>query len=349
MRTHDAQTLVLTALTEGPLHGYAVNSAVEKLSGARLGAGSLYGALARLEQKGLVEALEAAGRQRPYRITGRGREVLAREARTMERVSGQILETVAPDEVHYLDRVAATGAGRTYKHVSRYELRAGAGHTVLDLGCGPGTDLAALAGCVGPGGAVIGIDASREMVELARERTAGLGTVDVRLGDIHRLPLPDASADRARTDRVLQHVDDPAAVLAEVRRVLRPGGRLVMAEPDWDSLAIDHPDLDIARAWTRHITDRIVRNGVLGRQLPRLAEEAGFAVPATTAVTSVWRDVGAADEILGFRRNTERAVTAGYLTGEQGRSLLAALTSGGHFLASVTLYVVVAEVPEARR
>ncbi|MFF3554727.1 methyltransferase domain-containing protein [Streptomyces tsukubensis] len=347
MHTHDAQALVLTALTEGPLHGYAVNAAVEKLSGAPLGAGSLYGALARLEKKGLVEALAVEGRRRPYRITGRGRELLAREARTMERVSGQVFETVTPDEVQYLDRVAATGAGRTYKHVARYELRAGPGHTVLDLGCGPGTDLAALAGSVGPGGAVIGIDASREMVELARERTEGLATVDVRLADIHRLPLPDAGADRARTDRVLQHVEDPAAVLAEVRRVLRPGGRLVLAEPDWDSLALDHTDLDAARAYTRHITDRIVRNGIIGRQLPRLVREAGFVVPSVTATTSVFRDVRAADEVLGLHRNTRRAVAAGYLTEEQGERLLADLASEGPFLASVTLYVVVAEIPAA--
>ncbi|MFE0426252.1 methyltransferase domain-containing protein [Streptomyces sp. NPDC058953] len=347
MQTHDAQTLVLTVLAEGPGHGYAVNAAVEKLSGARLGAGSLYGALERLERKGLIEPMEVRGRRRPYRITGRGRDVLAREARTMGRVSGQVFETVPPDEIHYLDRVAA-GAGRSYKHVARHELRARAGHTVLDLGCGPGTDLESLARQVGPGGSVIGIDASREMVERAGERTAAEENVEVRVGDVHRLPLPDAGADRARTDRVLQHVEDPAAVLAEVRRVLRPGGRLVMAEPDWDSLAVDHPDLETARAYTRHITDRIVRNGILGRQLPRLARAAGFDVPTVTPVTSVFRDVRAADDVFGLHRNTERAIAAGYLSREQGDAWLGTLASDGPFFASVTLYVVVADVPPSR-
>ncbi|MEU5161781.1 methyltransferase domain-containing protein [Streptomyces sp. NPDC020875] len=353
MRTHDAQTLVLTVLAEGPLHGYAVNSAVEKLSGERLGSGSLYGALARLERKGLVEPMEVRERRRPYRITGRGRDVLKAEARTMERVSGQVFETAPPDEIHYLDRVAA-GAGRSYKHLALCELRASAGHTVVDLGCGPGTDLLSLARAVGPEGTVIGIDASREMVARAGERVAqeaegqAAGNVEVRLGDVHRLPLPDAGADRARTDRVLQHVEDPAAVLAEVRRVLRPGGRLVTAEPDWDTLAFDHPDLETARAWTRHITDRIVRNGVLGRQLPRLALAAGFDVPTVIPVTSVFRDVRAADDVLGLHRNTERAVDAGYLTREQGRRWLDALASDGPFLAAVTLYVVVADVPPSR-
>ncbi|MEU9603901.1 methyltransferase domain-containing protein [Streptomyces sp. NPDC048057] len=361
MRTHDAQTLVLSALADGPLHGYAINAAIEKLAGDRLGAGSLYGALARLEAKRFVEALEGEGRQRPFRLTGRGRQELALQAKSMARVSEHVFESIPPDDVHYLDRVAASDTGRSYKRVVLHALGARPGHTVLDLGCGPGTDLGTLADAVGPAGAVVGVDASREMVERARgragERTEGAegaeasggseGAAGVRvlLGDVHRLPLADASVDRARTDRVLQHVTDPAQVLAEARRVLRPGGRLVMAEPDWDSLVVDYPDLHVARAYTRHITDRIVRNGVIGRELPRLAEEAGFEVPMVVPVTSVFRDVGAADVVLGLERNTRRAVVAGYFGEEEGRAWLSALGGAGRFFAAVTLYVVVAQSP----
>ncbi|MEU5975511.1 methyltransferase domain-containing protein [Streptomyces sp. NPDC047315] len=355
MRTHDAQTLVLSVLADGPLHGYAINTAIEKLSGNRLGAGSLYGALARLEAKQFVEALEGEGRQRPFRLTGRGRRELALQARSMARVSEHVFESIVPDDVHYLDRVAASDTGRSYKRVVLHALGARPGHTVLDLGCGPGTDLGTLADAVGPAGAVVGVDASREMVERARARhegaqgaegdrgAEGAAGVQVLLGDVQRLPLADASVDLARTDRVLQHVTDPAQALAEARRVLRPGGRLVMAEPDWDSLAVDHPDLDVVRAYTRHITDRIVRNGVIGRQLPRLAEAAGFEVPVVVPVTSVFREVGAADAVLGLERNTRRAIAAGFLTGAEGRSWLAALGGASPFFASVTLYVVVAE------
>ncbi|MGW6457849.1 methyltransferase domain-containing protein [Streptomyces sp. NPDC055078] len=339
MRTKDAQTLVLCALADGPLHGYAVNTAIEKLSGSRLGPGSLYGALARLEAKGLVEPLEGQGRQRPVRLTPEGRAVLEREARMSER----IFDAATPDRVGYLDRLAATAAARSYKQVMLDVLDAGPGHTVLDLGCGPGTDLHALAEAVAPSGAVIGVDHSEEMLAQAGERTSELPSVAIRHGDIHALPLGDGSADRARTDRVLQHVADPAGVLADVRRVLRPGGRLVMGEPDWDSLAIDHPDRELSRAYTRHITDEIVRNGTIGRQLPRLAHQAGFTVPAVIPVTSVFRDAREADGVLGIRRNTERAVAAGYFPAEEAGPWLDQLTSGP-FLAAVTLYVVVAEV-----
>lgn len=342
MRTNDAQMLVLCALADGPLHGYAINAAIEQVSGHRLGPGSLYGALARLEAKRLVEPLAEKGRQRPFRLTPAGRGLLEREAHSMARLSGRVFESAVPDTVGYLDQLAATDAARSYKSVMLDALDVRPGERALDLGCGPGTDLGTLAEAVGPSGRVIGIDSSREMVGRARERTENLPVVGVEPGDIHALPIEDDGIDRARTDRVLQHVADPAQVLAEARRVLRPGGRLVMGEPDWDSLAIDYPDVEVSRAYTRHVTDKVVRNGVIGRQLTRLALDAGFAVPAVVPVTSVFRDVRAADRVLGIQRNTERAVSAGYLPAPAARKWLDRLAAGP-FFASVTLYVVVAD------
>ncbi|GBQ00233.1 hypothetical protein SSP531S_16470 [Streptomyces spongiicola] len=342
MRTNDAQMLVLCALADGPLHGYAINAAIEQVSGHRLGPGSLYGALARLEAKQLVMPLEEKGRQRPFCLTPAGRELLEREAHSMARLSGRVFESAVPDEVGYLDQLAATDAARSYKSVMLDALDARPGETALDLGCGPGTDLSTLAKAVSPSGRVIGIDSSQEMVEQARRRTENLPAVEVELGDIHTLPLKDGSIDRARTDRVLQHVADPAQALAEARRVLRPGGRLVMGEPDWDSLTIDYPDLEVSRAYTRHVTDKVVRNGAIGRQLARLALDAGFAVPTVVPITSVFRDVQAADQVLGLQRNTERAVSAGYLPALASQGWLHHLATGP-FFAAVTLYVVVAE------
>jgi DNA-binding PadR family transcriptional regulator len=87
MQANDAQTLVLSALADGPKHGYAINAAIEELTGERLGAGSLYGALTRLEAKGLIESLEEQGRQRPVRLTADGRAVLEKELRAMAKVA----------------------------------------------------------------------------------------------------------------------------------------------------------------------------------------------------------------------------------------------------------------------
>ncbi|WP_328329119.1 methyltransferase domain-containing protein [Streptomyces sp. NBC_00455] len=261
-------------------------------------------------------------------------------------MTSSVFETDTPDSLVYLDRLAATDLGRAYKGRMLEELDVRPGQAVLDLGCGPGADLGALAEAVTGTGTVIGVDHDRAAVEAAEERTAGANTVTVRLGDVHDLPLPDRAADRARTDRVLQHVADPGAALREIRRVLRPGGRLVMGEPDWGTLAVDHPDSGLSRAYTQYVTEKVIRNARIGLQLPRLAAAAGFAVPAVIPVTPVFREVRAADRILGLERTTRRAVAAGYLTEDEARSWLDHL-AGGPFLAAVTFYIVVAEVEPA--
>ncbi len=91
MHSNDAQMLVLTALAGGPLHGYAINTTIEKLTGTRLGPGSLYGALARLEARQLIEPVtdrsDTRDRQRTVRITAAGRETLRAELEQMARVA----------------------------------------------------------------------------------------------------------------------------------------------------------------------------------------------------------------------------------------------------------------------
>ncbi|WP_326764109.1 methyltransferase domain-containing protein [Streptomyces sp. NBC_01591] len=257
-------------------------------------------------------------------------------------MTSSVFETATPDAFVYLDRVAATDLGRSYKKHMLDELGIRPGETVLDLGCGPGTDLGALAEAVTQTGTVIGIDHDRATVDAARDRTAERGNVTVRMGDMHDLPLPDRTADRARTDRVLQHVADPVGALREARRVLRPGGRLVMGEPDWETLTVDHPDSGLSRAYTQYVADEAVHNARIGSQLARLATGAGFAVPLVIPVTPVFRDVRAADGILGLERTARRAIGAGYFTEEAARRWLDHLTDGP-FLATVTFYIVVAE------
>jgi len=244
--------------------------------------------------------------------------------------------------IPYLDLFAATRPARTYKHEVLSALCIGSGDRVLDVGCGPATDLAALAEEVGPAGRVIGIDQDPAMVATARARIAVYPNVEVRHADAHHLPLETASIDRARADRVLMHVTEPAVVLAELRRVLRPGGLLALAEPDWDTLAIDHPDLETARAFTSYIARRANRNQAIGRQLPRLTAQAGFTVRAVRNAAAVLTDFDTAETILGLRRNTERAVAAGYLTPEAGRAWLDHLTGSEAFFATSSMITVLA-------
>jgi DNA-binding PadR family transcriptional regulator len=86
-RTQDPTILVLTSLTGGPKHGYSLIQDIETMSGVSLGPGTLYGVLARLEEEGLVEALPAEDRRRPYRITAHGAAVLRERLETFSVVA----------------------------------------------------------------------------------------------------------------------------------------------------------------------------------------------------------------------------------------------------------------------
>jgi arsenite methyltransferase len=106
------------------------------------------------------------------------------------------------------------------------------GETVLDLGCGAGTDLLIAAQMVGPGGRAIGIDLTASMVKRARQSAAevGLDNVEVHEGQIERLPVPDESVDVVISNGVIDLVPDKDAVFSEIKRVLKPGGRLQVAD-----------------------------------------------------------------------------------------------------------------------
>ena len=87
-RSTDPGLLVLSSLAEGPKHGYAITKDVEEVAGLKLGPGTLYGALSRLEGKGLIEALPSEERRRPYRITAVGQEALSEQLAMLDRVVG---------------------------------------------------------------------------------------------------------------------------------------------------------------------------------------------------------------------------------------------------------------------
>ena len=84
-RFSEPALLILISLAEGPKHGYAMMKEIEEAEGVRLGAGTLYAALARLEERGLIESLPAEDRQRPYRLTVAGAETLRAQLTRLER------------------------------------------------------------------------------------------------------------------------------------------------------------------------------------------------------------------------------------------------------------------------
>ncbi|SFR29971.1 Methyltransferase domain-containing protein [Lentzea waywayandensis] len=247
----------------------------------------------------------------------------------------------SPDKAEYMAHAAELG--RDYKHQLLTSLDLRHGDTVLDVGCGPGMDLPVMADAVTASGRVIGVDVDPAMAAAARSLLNYYPQVEIRQGDAHALPVDDGTADRARMDRALQHVENPSGVLAELHRALKPGGLLRIAEPDWDALIVDG-DLEVNRAFNRFVCSTMVRNATIGRRLGRLAREAGFEVEDVRAATTVLRDFARADYILALTRNTERAIRAGAIDRADGERWLAELREGG-FQASVTIFLLSARKP----
>jgi ubiquinone/menaquinone biosynthesis C-methylase UbiE len=157
-----------------------------------------------------------------------------------------------------------------------------AGHYVLDVGCGAGIDTIPLAHIVGPTGRVVGIDYDTEMISTARQRAEEADVqswVQHDRGDATALPYENDSFDRVRSERVFQHVADPTPVLAEMIRVTKSGGWVVVADTDHSSISIDCADraiIDIEWRLRRCHAEKHL-NGYAGRQLYRLFKNAGFS------------------------------------------------------------------------
>ena len=151
------------------------------------------------------------------------------------------------------------------------------GEYLLDVGMGPGFLTYDLAPVVGERGLVAGIDSSEVMVELARKRCEGRGPCEFKLGDATQLPFGDANFDAVTSTQVYEYVADMEKALAEVRRVLRPGGRVFILDTDWDSVVWNTADPARMRrvmdAWDDHLHD-----AHLPAKLPTLLARAGFAL-----------------------------------------------------------------------
>ncbi|MCY2939050.1 MAG: methyltransferase domain-containing protein [Planctomycetota bacterium] len=135
-----------------------------------------------------------------------------------------------PDDIDALPAAVTESFAGVGNPLALGELRAG--QTVLDLGSGAGFDSILAARQVGPTGQVIGIDFSAEMIDKARHNVMKLGITNTLFtqGEADALPVPDRSVDVLITNGVLNLCFNKPAVLAEAWRVLRPGGRLQMAD-----------------------------------------------------------------------------------------------------------------------
>jgi ubiquinone/menaquinone biosynthesis C-methylase UbiE len=177
-----------------------------------------------------------------------------------------------------VERVYLTPDVVEQRRLTREALAVQAGEKVLDIGSGPGLLAAELAD---EGADVLGLDPSESMLAMARRREIPRARFEP--GDAVALPVADASFDAAVSTQVLEYVEDVAGALREAHRALRPGGRLLVLDTDWDSVVWHTTDLDRMRrvlaAWDRHLADPY-----LPRRLPGLLRAAGFTLTHTAVL-----------------------------------------------------------------
>jgi ubiquinone/menaquinone biosynthesis C-methylase UbiE len=219
------------------------------------------------------------------------------------------------------------------------------GERLLEAGCGSGLLCRQIAGRVSPGGHVTGIDVSYGMVAAARQHAARLGLeeqIAFEVGQAEALAYPDGAFAAALAARLLLHVAEPERVVAELRRVVRPGGRVVLMDWDFDTAAVDHSNRELTRRLLHWRSDHYGGNNWSGRQLMGLANRAGLQEVQVTPAVIVARD-----ERAGFTqslwRAAQRACEAGAITPAEQDAWLAELRgriAGGRFFASITYFIV---------
>lgn len=247
----------------------------------------------------------------------------------------------------YLHQAAALFA--PIKERSYRLLRLDAGHRVLDLGCGAGVDLPALAGQVGAGGVVVGVDQDHTMaVQASAVGHPGGAAVWALAGAGEALPFADAQFAACRAERVFMHLPAPARVLAEMIRVLRPGGWLAIAETDWASCSLDCEDVALEIRLNRFRAEQMMHGGYCARQLYRLCRQAGLDGLHCEIVPLLIHDRGLYDRMARQRVVEDAALAAGVVEGgelQRWRAVLDRAEAGSCFFASANVVIVAARRP----
>jgi SAM-dependent methyltransferase len=253
-----------------------------------------------------------------------------------EDVDGQAEPT---EWIRVLDVVRDEPAYAAYKRRVRELLAPRPGRTYLEIGCGTGDDALALARA--SGAAVVATDSSHAMIAEARRR----GLDDARVADAHALPFADASFDGAWADRTFQHLADPAAALAELVRVTRPGGRIVVADPDYSNQAVAAVDRQLADRVLRVRTEHSIRNATLAHRFGELFRAAGLDDVTAEQFEIAVTEPTALDNALGLRDWAVTAERHGLVTAEEiasWRNALDRAAAEGRFRYSFSIFITVA-------
>ncbi|GAB3974687.1 methyltransferase domain-containing protein [Actinoallomurus acanthiterrae] len=184
---------------------------------------------------------------------------------------------------------------------------------VVDVGCGAGRAAAEMAE---RGARAVGIDPDERMITVAGKRWSA---ADFRVASAYELPFTDGALHGYRADKVYHVLDDPARAVGEARRVLAPGGRIVLIGQDWDTLVIDADDAALTRTIV-HARADLVRTPRVVRRSRNLLLDAGFADVTVETHTRIFTDAAMVPALVDL---AEKVRSAGAISDAQAEAWIA--------------------------
>jgi SAM-dependent methyltransferase len=258
-----------------------------------------------------------------------------------------------PDPLRFIEALETRGRTRPQQRLRRRFLRfvpVRPGDDVLEVGCGTGVVVRDLAGMVGPRGRVVGVDRSRATVKAARLLARAhphRSRMMLRAADGARLPFRDGRFDLALAITVMLHVADPVAVVTEMARVVRRGGRVGLQDQDFGTVAVPHPDRELTARILDGVVRRVYPEPHSGRRLPGVLRDAGL--DAVRVLTDVYQDTVLEPYTKNFlERRAENAVRFGIVdapTAQRWLDGFTAMVARGAFVFTVNYYGAVGVKP----
>lgn len=246
------------------------------------------------------------------------------------------------DCVRVLDVLTDEPMYAAYQARVRDLLHPVAGRRYVEVGAGTGASAARL--IEEHDVEVLTLDRSETMTAAQRAR----GLPHPLIADAHAIPLPDDSFDGASADRTIQHVADPDRCISEMVRVTRPGGWIVIADPDYSTQTLSIEDQSLAAAILAYRAAHI-RNGQLAHLHAPMLARLGLRNITVETTTATARDLDAFDHVWGLRTWATPAAAAGFTNGDRTTEFQQQIdeaAASGAFTYTVTFFVTAAQLPD---
>lgn len=251
--------------------------------------------------------------------------------------------------VRRLDKQGTSNLWLLIKAQMQYLLEVGKGDSVIDVGCGTGDDVRAIAEIVGENGRVVGVDGSTTMIQEAKRRAEGLNLpTEFYVGDAENLEFPDNSFDCCRVERVLQHLHNPQQSLQEILRIAKQGARIVIVEPDYGSIKIEGGNPTVTSKLIKRRCSHF-RSAQIGMQLPLLYKRLELVKIAVRVIQVVNENFEDDHEKFLLSKYVEPAVTMGVVSAQECRKWIKDLKGAayeGNYRHTISLFLVSGRKPD---